>query len=213
LSRYEVDPNEDYQPGSTEVLKNYLDTCDPALIEEEETKALEATYQHYIKQLNADDPISTELILEMHKKWLGKIYPFAGKCRSVSMSKGGFLFAAPGQIERLMKDFEKNELKMYTPCRTTDVKELALALSVVHIEFILIHPFREGNGRLARMMAYIMGLQAGYPPLNFESIDDKAAATHKEYIVAIHKGISKDYSAMQEIFEGIITATDSMEKA
>ena len=213
MSRYEVDPNEDYQPGSTEVLKNYLDSCDPALIEEEETKALEATYQHYIKQLNADDPISTELILAMHKKWLGEIYPFAGKCRSVSMSKGGFLFAAPGQIERLMKDLEKNELKMYTPCRTTDVKELALALAVVHIEFILIHPFREGNGRLARMMAYIMGLQAGYPPLNFESIDDKDAITHKEYIAAIHKGLSKDYSAMQEIFERIITATDSMEKA
>ena len=213
MNRYEVNPNEDYQPGSAEVLKNYLDTCDPALIAKEETKALEATYQHYIKQLNADDPISTELILAMHKKWLGEIYPFAGKCRSVSMSKGGFLFAAPGQIERLMKDFEKNELKMYTPCRTTDVKELALALSVVHIEFILIHPFREGNGRLARMMAYIMGLQAGYPPLNFESIDDKDATTHKEYIAAIHKGLGKDYSAMQEIFERIITGTDSMEKA
>ena len=83
----------------------------------------------------------------------------------------------------------------------------------MHIEFIVIHPFREGNGRLARMIAYIMSLQAGYPPLNFESIGDKAAATHKEYIVAIHKEIRKDYSAMHEIFEGIITATDSMEKA
>ena len=145
MGRYEIHPDEDYQPGSTEVLKNYLGSCNPAFIEEEETKALEATYQHYIKQLNADDPISTELILEMHKKWLGKIYPFAGKYRSVSMSKGGFPFAAPKEIERLMNQFGKKELKIYTPCRTIAVKDLAFALAVVHIEFILIHPFREGQ--------------------------------------------------------------------
>lgn len=214
MSRYKIDPNEDYQPGSTEVLKNYLNTRDPFVIEQEETAALRSTYQYYIKHINADDLVTSKLILEMHKKWLGKIYPFAGKYRAVSMSKEGFLFAAPGQIERLMSSFEKNELKLYTPCSSkTSVEELAIALAIIHIEFILIHPFREGNGRLARMIAYIMGLQAGYPPLNFASIDDKHTAAHEEYISAIHKGLDKDYSLMQKVFEKIITATDPMEAA
>lgn len=213
MTRYEVNPNEDYQPGSTEVLKNYLNTCDPIVIEKEETAALRSTYQYYIKHINADDPITSKLILEMHKKWLGKIYPFAGKYRTVSMSKSGFMFAAPGQVERLMGGFEKNELKLYTPCSKTSVEKLALALAIIHVEFILIHPFREGNGRLARMVAYIMGLQAGYPPLNFASIDDKQTAAHDEYIRAIHKGLDKDYVMMQKVFERIITATDPMESA
>lgn len=211
MGRYDVNPNEDYQAGSTDVLKNYLNTCDHILIDQEETKALEATYQYYIKQLNADDPITAELILEMHEHWLGKIYPFAGKYRTVAMSKGGFPFAAPGQIEKLMQDLEKNELKLYTPCHKTSMTEVALAMAIVHVEFILIHPFRDGNGRLARMIAYIMGLQAGYPPLNFEIIDDKNSEAHAEYISAIHKGVSKDYLAMQKIFELILTSTDPME--
>lgn len=211
MSRYEVNPNEDYQPGSTEVLKNYLDTCDPLVIEQAETTALRSTYQHYIKHINADDPLTSKLILEMHKKWLGKIYPFAGKYRTVAMSKSGFLFAAPVQIERLMSGFEINELKLYTPCSKASVEKLALALAIIHIEFILIHPFREGNGRLARMVAYIMGLQAGYPPLNFASIDDKQTAAHDEYIRAIHKGLDKDYVLMQKVFERIIASTDPME--
>jgi cell filamentation protein len=84
-----------------------------------------------------------------------------------------------------------------------------LAMAIVHTEFIIIHPFREGNGRLARMVAYIMGLQAGYPPLNFVSIDDKKNSAHAEYIKAIHKGLGKDYDAMKKIFEKIIS--DSME--
>jgi cell filamentation protein len=211
LSKYEVNPDEDFQPGSTEVLKNFLNIRDPEVISEEETKALKAAYQYYTNQLNADDPITIKLILEMHKKWLGNIYPFAGKFRTVVMSKGGFLFAAPPQIERLLADFEKNELASLTPCHGLSIEEIALSMAVIHVEFILIHPFREGNGRLARLIAYIMGLQAGYPPLNFESIDDKSMETHKRYIAAIHRGLEKDYSAMQQIFIGILRNSDPME--
>ena len=213
MTRYKVNVDEDYQPGSTDVLRNFLDTCDPLLISEEETKALKGAYQYYSNQLNADDPITVKLILEMHKKWLGGIYPFAGKLRTVSMSKGGFLFAAPPQIERLLADLEKNELTSLTPCHGKSVQEVALSIAVIHVEFILIHPFREGNGRLARLIAYIMGLQAGYPPLNFGSIDDKSAETHRRYIAAIHKGLEKDYSAMQQIFVEILSNSDPMEKS
>ena len=39
--------------------------------------------------------------------------------------------------------------------------------AAVHAEPILIHPFREGNGRCARLLATLMGLQAGLPALDF----------------------------------------------
>jgi cell filamentation protein len=95
MTRYEVPNDEDYQPGSTTVLKNYLNTCDPVIIEQEETKALKLIHQDMFQNLKEHDKITNKLILKMHEKWLGKIYPFAGKYRTVLMSKDGFTFAAP----------------------------------------------------------------------------------------------------------------------
>jgi cell filamentation protein len=58
----------------------------------------------------------------------------------------------------------------YTPCRFDAIDMQAAALAVVHGELILIHPFREGNGRCARLLAMLMGLQAGLPTLDFGGI-------------------------------------------
>ena len=39
------------------------------------------------------------------------------------------------------------------------------------MELILIHPFREGNGRIARLLADLMAMQADKKPLNFSPIE------------------------------------------
>lgn len=51
------------------------------------------------------------------------------------------------------------------------------AIAVVHVEFILIHPFREGNGRMGRMLASVMAMQASKPELNFSCWDTNKADT------------------------------------
>jgi cell filamentation protein len=57
---------------------------------------------------------------------------------------------------------------------------------------ILIHPFREGNGRLSRLLADVMAVQAGRGPLDYSCWDaDKAA-----YFAAIQRGMSRDYAPM-----------------
>ncbi len=43
------------------------------------------------------------------------------------------------------------------------------AIATVHVELILIHPFREGNGRLSRLLADVMAVQAGFQSLDYES--------------------------------------------
>jgi len=43
-------------------------------------------------------------------------------------------------------------------------------MAVVHVELVLIHPFRDGNGRVARILSILMGLQAGLPALDFGDI-------------------------------------------
>jgi len=76
------------------------------------------------------------------------------------------------------------------------------ALAKVHIELILVHPFREGNGRLSRLLANIMALQAGQPMLDFSVMDEKKA----QYFLAIQAGLD-NYEPMKAIFRQVLRET------
>jgi cell filamentation protein len=58
---------------------------------------------------------------------------------------------------------------------------------------LFIHPFREGNGRTARMLANLMARKQGYDALLFEKITQENFDT---YVKAIQKSAEKDYALM-----------------
>ena len=114
------------------------------------------------------------------------------------------MFAAAAHVPELMREFETNQLKRLTPCRFEKVEEVAAALAEVHVELVLIHPFREGNGRIARLLSVLMALQAGLPPLDFSELQEDK---REEYFAAVRVGMDRDYQAMEKIFSGIIART------
>ncbi len=126
-----------------------------------------------IDETRVDQRFTAGDIRRVHRLWLGEIYALAGEYRQVNLSKSGFMFAAAAQVPKLMQEFERGPLREYTPCRFEDGDQPSVALAVVHAEPILIHPFREGNGRCARLLAVLMGLQAGLPTLDFGGIRGK----------------------------------------
>jgi cell filamentation protein len=65
------------------------------------------------------------------------------------------------------------------------------ALSVVHTELVLIHPFREGNGRVARMLATLMGLQSELPPLGFGKMGGDYRPMEKIFSAAIRRTLRR----------------------
>lgn len=75
------------------------------------------------------------------------------------------------------------------------------ALAEVHVELVLIHPFREGNGRIARVLSTLMALQAGLPLLDFSLI---AGRRKNDYFAAIQAGLDRNYERMERIFAEII---------
>jgi cell filamentation protein len=103
-----------------------------------------------------------------------------------------------------MAAFEEGPLRTYTPCRPAATEQLAMALAVVHVELVLIHPFREGNGRVARLLAVLMGLQAGLPPLFFDALSGRK---RQGYFAAVRAGLDRSYEPMAEMFSAVIRRT------
>lgn len=203
MSRYNVSKTEDFEPGSNEqVLKNFLGIQSKDTMDQLEAQELKRTELLALEMYNENYQFTAKDICHLHKLWLEKIYSFAGHYRSVNMSKGDFPFAGANYILPAMKIFEEKYLAKYTPCNEPDLDKLSYALGVVHVEFIVIHPFREGNGRIGRLLAVLMALQAGLPPLSFADIDQTINPEgFNYYIHAIQAG---DYKFMQAIFKQIL---------
>lgn len=194
-----------HEPGSRRrVLRNLLGIKRKREIEHVELREQLRATEELIDTYGLDHRFTSDDIRRIHRIWLAPVYAWAGKYRKVNLTKDRFTFAAAAQIPRLMASFEKDLLRKYTPCRGKSTDEIAFALAVVHTELVLIHPFREGNGRVARILATLMGLQAGLPALDFSGIRGRR---RKEYFAAVQAGVARDYRPMEEFFTFVIRKT------
>lgn len=194
-----------YEPSSNDqVLKNLMGIKKKNEMDSMEALALKQAEEEVINIYGANHKFESSDLCKIHKIWLGNIYPWAGKFRNVNLSKGDFSFATAAQIPRLMKTFEKDYLFNLTPCNFDVLDKVINAIALVHVELILIHPFREGNGRVARLLATLMALQAGYPPLDFFTIKKKKK---EEYFAAVRAGMDRNYLPMESIFRDVFNVT------
>lgn len=206
-TRYDTDhlTETQFEPGSRgRVLKNLLGIRSKREMDAfEATKLADAT-DWAIRHVTADQRFTAADICQLHKQWLGEVYPWVGEYRQVNISKGGFVFAMAAQVPRLMQEFERKELKRFTPCTFDNLEGVLEALAITHCELVLIHPFREGNGRLSRLLSQLIALQAGLPLLNFSSIKGKQ---REAYFAAVRAGMGRDYAPMIEIFRKVVKAS------
>lgn len=194
-----------YEPGSGKrVLKNLVSVKRKREMDILEFDALAKTLEDSLHIYDMSHKFTSVDICNLHKLWLGNLYTWAGSYRQVNMSKDGFPFAAANLIPSLMKKFDKSQLERFTPCNFSTQQEVIEALAVVHNEFILIHPFREGNGRVGRLLATLMAVQAGLPPLDFGGIQGKKK---QGYFSAVQEGLANNYLPMIEVFAAVVKRT------
>jgi len=205
-SRYQAGgPEAEFEPGSRgRVLRNKLGIVRVRDIQQAESDTLLTVQEWAVARFNAEHRFTAKDICLLHKQWLGGIYVWAGEYRSVNISKGDFPFASAARVPQLMTAWERNELARETPCINMDETRLVQALARTHSELVLIHPFRDGNGRCARLLAWLMALQAGLPSLDFSPL---AARGKPAYIVAIHQAVNRDYAAMERCFSRVVRKT------
>ncbi len=175
-----------------EIIPNLLGLTDEVAIHNMEFEGFLMAEILFTEKLTSKTKFTVKYICDIHRTALKELYSFAGRFRSVNISKGGFVFPAGRFIPDSMRIFEEEILSFLPDCypnQQTLIKDIAK----VHGELLFIHPFREGNGRTARILANLMARKQGYPGLNFKKID------FNEYIIAVQQVARKDYSRMERI--------------
>jgi cell filamentation protein len=136
----------------------------------------------------------------MHHEWMGGIYEWAGEYRTVEVQKGDFRWPPAYRVPQNMDSLEQNLLFRNTPCRPGSLAEVAWRIAEVHAELLLIHPFREGNGRLARWLADLMAFQAGLPPPDYAFRGKGSVGRKAQYLRAVSLGYLREYEALATFF-------------
>lgn len=109
----------------------------------------------------ANNPITGDTVLVLHRLMMDKIDDRAGESRSVQVYIRGASFTPPSArdvplyLEQWVRWLTSDDALLYEP-----VTRAAIA----HHDFETIHPFTDGNGRVGRLLLNLMLMQAGYPP-------------------------------------------------
>lgn len=195
-SRYSVSGKEIETPEG--ILKNKLGITDKKFIEDLETTLLRDTYSHFLTLLERREiQCDLSLLFAIHAYFLGTLYNWAGKIRTVDISKDGVLFVPASHIPSALKELE-NILRRNTASPKDTKKEIANKFALIHCEFNAVHPFREGNGRTIRLFLDLFALCIGY------SFIDYTKSSQSVYIKACIAGMKKDYTRMTKIiYQGL----------
>ncbi len=192
-----IDPDYSYTDPTTGLLRNLQDITDPDVLLFVEsvtvTKRLKELYENPIKIKGV------ESLFLIHKYLFQDIYAWAGKKRTVEISKDGKQFFptthfdnAFGYIDTLITEFKG--------IHRDNKRRLAEKLAEILDNVNYLHPFREGNGRTQREFLRLLANEKGLT-LNINPPDN--TSVYERYM----KGtIESDVPTLTElIFELIDT--------
>lgn len=149
----------------TTILKNRLGLTSQQALDAFE---LEASTQRASESLPVGR-LSVRHYLAIHHHLFQDVYVWAGRTRTVRISKDGSMFCYPehvqAQLRGLFGILRKVAFLRGLP-RAIFMAKAAHFLA----ELNAIHPFREGNGRTQLAFLTLLAAQAGYP-LDIESLD------------------------------------------
>jgi cell filamentation protein len=200
VSRYDVGaPGEDeFQPGSDrKVLRNWFGFTSLHDVNYMEAALFAVAQGRSYGQIETNTPFTVSLIRELHRSWLGPLYTFAGEIRTIDLAKGTVHFAPVAYMATSLKELDR-VLAEHTPCEGMGLDRIITAIASVHTELVLVHPFREGNGRLSRWVADLMALQAGFPPLEW-GFDWEPEARRERYFTALRRGFAMEFSPLEAL--------------
>ena len=193
MSKYSVNPNEE------EILPNLLNSNSLREIQEAEFEGFLYAELLLTTQLTDKTKFDVEYIKNIHFLALKDVYAFAGNFRTVNISKQGFMFPAAKFLDQSMQEFQTEILnKLLNEYVKLDSVFFIEDLARAHAELLYIHPFREGNGRTARVLLNLMLRKNGWEPLDFSKMNEEL---FQQYVIAVQSSAMKNYEPMKKVIE------------
>jgi cell filamentation protein len=189
------------EPGSRgRVLRNKQGIRRKRDMDRTEFEALTRAQTEFLGRVTPDTPFTADLLRLMHREWLGELYEWAGEYRTVEMEKDGFRWPPAYLVAQNMAQFEQGLLRQHTPCCPASLEVVARRMADVHAELLLIHPFRDGNGRLARWLADVMALQAGLALPDYRFRGRGSVHERTLYLAGVKQGYLTRFDALTAFF-------------
>jgi Fic-DOC domain mobile mystery protein B len=135
------------------------------------------------------DPLTDKFITGLHRRMLGDVWKWAGKFRKSERNLGIPFYEIPAAVRQLLGD-----TKAWIDYKTYPPDEIAVRF---HHRLVQIHPFSNGNGRHARLMADLLVMRLGGERFSWgrESLRD-AGAMRQRYIAALHAADNHDITQL-----------------
>ena len=144
----------------------------------------------WIQTINADEILNTDFICRFHKKMFGDGWKWAGKYRKTEKNIGIRHVDIPVEVHNLCDEAAGwIEFNSYPP------DEFAVRF---HHRLVFIHPFSNGNGRHARLMAdLILEKIFNKEPFSWGKVNlAKTGNVRAVYIEALKKADDHDYNQL-----------------
>ena len=143
--------------------------------------------------LNELKPGSLEVLVKIHRHLFEDIYEFAGQLRTVNIAKGNFRFAPAIYLNEALKSIEKMPQSNFDE------------IIEKYVEMNIAHPFREGNGRSARIWLDLI-LKS-----ELKKVVDWSKVDKDDYLLAMERSPVKDIEIKTLLFSALTDKTDDRE--
>ena len=180
-----------YPPPDNATLKNKFGIRDfeTAKNLERDLSALRLTSVGYIT-----GDFDTKHIKSIHKHLFQDMYDWAGEFRKVNIYKQNVSFCDVTKLDNWFTSLSKQLNANAVMQKGISVEKAADFMGMYYRAYNFGHPFREGNGRIGRVLLVQMAQQAGYN-LSFKNV------TKQEWEEASIDARYGNYDNLKDIFE------------
>ncbi|OGG02423.1 hypothetical protein A2Z33_05180 [Candidatus Gottesmanbacteria bacterium RBG_16_52_11] len=186
-----------------EVTNLLLDDRTPVNRDEKEV----VNYFGILKRLDeyARQPLSVELVVHFHKNLMTGVDKAAGTIRNVQVVIGKYR-EEKGNVSLTVKHNPPFHDRKRIIAATAELLSwadksglpTAITAGLFHHQFVYIHPFEDGNGRVCRILTALLFLRAGYRINRYFILDDYYDIDRQQYSDKLH---SADTGAKTEWLE------------
>lgn len=158
--------------GYADVMNLVFDSYDSLTLSENHIKQLHATLLKYSSK-DEEHP-------GHYKKISNNVEAFDSDGKSIGVV---FVTATPFETPIMMKEL----LTWFNKQLNEELHHPLILIAIFTVTFLAIHPFKDGNGRLSRVLTSLLLLQTGYSYIPYSSMESVIEENKEKYYLALRR--------------------------